>query len=247
MRKVIIYSAAALLIAGSVGIASAQQTRIPQTSGFGTGVGESGGTGSRSQIWDTEAMIERLEQPETVFGKLFGKDIPGRKIYLQTAAEGVTSHDQGRAGANTATTQTVYLDDKSNMQQLDTVNEGDYVAVSVREETTEAQPFGTGRKLLRDIQVIRGKETLAGFGGLGQRPDPATEAGIVTNSGGYAGAIVGEVLPGAISGEKGIKSEVGTYTGAAPCWNCEPQPGWGYGDTSQSDYGSSTNPNFSKK
>ena len=72
---------------------------------------------------------------------------------------------------------------------------------------------------------MRGNEKLAGFGGLGQRPNPGSERGIETNSGSTTGGIGGSVLPGKI--DSGITSPVGEYTGSAPCWQCEPQPGWG--------------------
>ena len=42
-------------------------------------------------------------------------------------------------------------------------------------------------------------KSLAGFGGLGQRPNPDTERGIVTNSGSVTGGLVGGVLPGTVT------------------------------------------------
>jgi hypothetical protein len=98
---------------------------------------------------------------------------------------------------------------------------------------------------VRDITVIRGNEKMAGFGGLGQRPDPTTERGIVTENNSTHGGIVGQVLPGEI--QSGIVSSIGEVTGAAPCWNCEPQPGWGFGDKNRSDYGNPDKPNFIKQ
>ena len=65
---------------------------------------------------------------------------------------------------------------------------------------TRARGFTeAGRKLVREVYLFRGNEKLAGFGGLGQRPNPETERGIETNSGSGTGAIVGSVLPGARS------------------------------------------------
>ena len=61
------------------------------------------------------------------------------------------------------------------------IESGDDVAIQAIEETSGSQPFGTGRKLVREVIVIRGNEKFAGFGGLGQRPDPGTERGIITN------------------------------------------------------------------
>ncbi|HET8721659.1 MAG TPA: hypothetical protein VFM24_06505, partial [Nitrospira sp.] len=42
-----------------------------------------------------------------------------------------------------------------------------------------------------------------------------------------------------------VTTGIAEFTGAAPCWNCEPQPGWGYQTVApetkvqnKSDYGS---------
>ena len=120
------------------------------------------------------------------------------------------------------------------------------MTIQAFEETSASQPFGTGRKIVREITVIRGNEKLAGFGGLGQRPDPATERGINTNSGSTTGGIGGSVLPGKL--DSGITSPIGEYTGSAPCWQCEPQPGvFNPSATTKSDYGADYNkPNLVK-
>jgi len=240
MRKVIALGAG-ILLAGSVGIASAQE-RLPQHSGFGTGVGESSGTGTRSQIWDKNALLERLSQPETIFGRILGIDIPGGKILLET---GGSSHDEGRAGTGAMSALVAYIDDQTNMDQIKTIQTGDDVMIQAREQTTDKQPYGTGKKFIREITVIRGNEKLAGFGGLGQRPDPKTERGIITENASSHGGVVGQVLPGEI--QSGIVSTIGEVTGAAPCWQCEPQPGWGYGTQNRSDYGGADKPNLVKQ
>jgi hypothetical protein len=233
---------AVILLGGAVGVAVAQE-RLPQASGFGTGVGESSGTGTRSQIWDKNALLERLSQPETVYGRVLAIDIPGRKMHLET---GGSSHDEGRAGSGTLSVLTVYLDAETNMDQLKMINAGDDVTMQAREETSAGQPFGTGRKLLREVTVLRGNEKLAGFGGLGQRPNPNTERGIETNSGSGTGGPVGMILPGEVTKASGFTSQIGEVTGAAPCWNCDPQPGWGYAGTSKTDYGGSDKPQMKK-
>lgn len=240
MRNVVL-TGAVILFAGSVGVAIAQE-RLPQHSGFGTGVGESAGTGTRSQIWDKAAFLERLSQPETIYGRVLAIDVPGRKIHLET---GGSSHDEGRAGSGAISSLTAYLDDNTNMDQIKVIQSGDDVTLQVVEETTHAQPYGTGRKLVREVHVMRGNEKLAGFGGLGQRPDPKTERGILTDNASTHGGEVGKVLPGEI--HSGITSSIGEVTGAAPCWQCEPQPGWGYGTTNKSDYGGSDKPNLIKQ
>ncbi len=241
MRKVFLMGAV-ILLGGAVGVAVAQE-RLPQASGFGTGVGESSGTGTRSQIWDKNALLERLSQAETVYGRVLAIDIPGRKMHLET---GGSSHDEGRAGTGAMSSLTVYLDSETNMELIKTLNAGDDVIVMAREETSTAQPYGTGRKMVRDVTVLRGNEKLAGFGGLGQRPNPGTERGIETNSGSGTGGPVGMILPGEVTSAQGFTSQIGEVTGAAPCWNCDPQPGWGYTGNQKSDYGSSDKPQMKK-
>jgi hypothetical protein len=232
---------AGMLLTCLLGIAAAQE-RLPQHSGFGTGVGENAGVGTRSQIWDTGSFLERLSQPETVYGRILGIDLPAGRILLET---GGSSHDEGRAGSGAMSELRVFLDEMSNMESLKSVQAGDDVAAQVVEETSPKQPYGTGRKLLREISLLRGNEKLAGFGGLGQRPDPRTERGIVTDNASISGWVVGQVMPGVI--QSGIQSDIGEITGAAPCWQCEPQPGWGYGKADvKSDYGSSQKPELSK-
>jgi hypothetical protein len=247
MRNVLALGAVILFI-GSVSVAVAQE-RLPQGSagsGFGVGnsVGDVSGSANRVQTFDKSAFLERLSAPANVFGRVLAADVPGRKLHLET---GGSSHDEGRAGTGTMNYLTLFLDDKTNMDQIKAISNGDDVMVQVQQETTAAQVFGTGRYLVREITVLRGNEKLAGFGGLGQRPNPATERGIETNSGSGTGGIVGQVLPGEV--KSGIGTGVGDYTGAAPCWNCSPQPGWGdNGQSNKSDYGAdATKPNLVKQ
>lgn len=244
MRNRLALGAMMILLVGSVGVAMAQE-RGQQAAGLGvgTGVGDVSGSPGRVQAFDRNAFLERLSQPETIYGRVLAIDIPGKKLHLET---GGSSHDEGRAGTGAMNSLTVYLDANTNMDQIRILNAGDDVSLQVVEETTAAQPFGTGRKLVREVTVIRGNEKLAGFGGLGQRPDPATERGIVTQNESTHGGVVGQVLPGEI--KSGITTAIGDFTGAAPCWQCEPQPGWGYGTTTKSDYGPDpANPNLVKQ
>jgi hypothetical protein len=219
----------------------------------GAGVGDVSGSSGRTQAFDRNAFLERLSQPETVYGRVLAIDIPGGKLHLET---GGSSHDEGRAGTGAMSSLTLYLDDRTNMDQIKPLNAGDDISVQVVEPTSQyAQQgiYGTGRKLVREVYLIRGNEKLAGFGGLGQRPNPMTERGIETNSGAITGGIPGGVLPGTITSGV-VTTTVGEFTGAAPCWNCEPQPGWGYQTVApetkvqnKSDYGTdSAKPNLLK-
>ena len=247
MRNVLALGVVVLFV-GSVSVAVAQE-RLPQSSsgsgfGVGLGVGDVSGSANRVQTFDKSAFLERLSAPENIFGRVLAVDVPGHKIHLET---GGSSHDEGRAGGGAMNYLTAYLDGQTNMEQIHAVDSGDDVMLVVREEMTAAQMFGTGRKLVREVTVLRSNEKLAGFGGLGQRPDPNTERGIVTNSGSGTGGIVGQVQPGEV--KSGLQTTIGDYTGAAPCWNCEPQPGWGdNGHANKSDYGTdATKPNLIKQ
>ena len=243
MRNVLALGAAILFV-GSVSVSIAQERLQSNQSGMGVGegVGDVSGSSPRVNTYDRTQLLDRLAQAETMFGRVIGFDRPANKMFLEM---GGSSHDEGRAGGGAMNYRTVYFDDKTNYDQIRIIESGDDVTIQAIEETSANQPFGTGRKIVREITVIRGNERLAGFGGLGQRPNPRTERGIETNSGSTTGGIGGSVLPGKI--DAGITSPVGEYTGAAPCWQCEPQPGWGNAVPNQSDYGTDyTKPNLVK-
>lgn len=256
MRNVLALGAAVLFIS-SVGVAGAQE-RLPQSSsgsgfGVGTGVGDVSGNSGRTAAFDRSAFLERLGQAETIYGRVMAIDVPGGKLYLET---GGSSHDEGRAGTGAMSSLTAYMDNHTNMDQIKVLNTGDDVALQVVEapnERADIGVYGTGRKLVREVYLMRGNEKLAGFGGLGQRPAPTTERGIVTNSGSVSGATVGSVFPGTVTTGV-VTTSVGEFTGQAPCWNCEPQPGWGYQTVApetkvqnKSDYGTDgAKPNLQK-
>lgn len=245
MRKVLALGAAVIIV-GSVSVAMAQE-RLQQGAsgsslGVGTGVGDISGSPGRTQAFDRNAFLERLSLPETIYGRVLAIDFPAGKMHLET---GGSSHDEGRAGTGTMNSLTVYFDEKTNMDQLKTLNHGDDISLQVVEATTPNQQFGTGRKIVREVYLLRGNEKLAGFGGLGQRPNPMTERAIETNSGSTTGGVAGAVLPGKVTGA--VDTGIAEFTGAAPCWNCEPQPGWGYQVQNKSDYGADiTKPNLVK-
>lgn len=234
MRKVLALGAM-IVLAGSVSVATAQE-RLQQLGGsamgVGTGVGDVSGNANRVHAFDRSAFLDRLSLPETIYGRVLAIDTPAGKMHLET---GGSSHDEGRAGMGSMNSLIVYFDDRTNMDQFKTLNAGDDISLQVIEETTSNQKYGTGRKIVREVYVLRGNEKLAGFGGLGQRPNPSTERGIETSSNTATGGIPGSVFPGKI--DSGITSPIGEYTGAAPCWQCEPQPGWGNNVGNKSDYG----------
>ena len=244
MRNVLALGAAIIFV-GAASMAIAQERLQSNQSGMGVGegVGDVSGSSPRVNTYDRTQLLDRLSQNESMFGRVIGLDLTAKKMWLEM---GGSSHDEGRAGGGAMNYRTVYFDDKTNYDQLRVIASGDDVAIQAIEETSASQPFGTGHKIVREVIVIRGNEKLAGFGGLGQHPDPRTERGIETNSGSTTGGIGGSVIPGKI--DSGITSPVGEYTGSAPCWQCEPQPGWGNAASgTKSDYGTDyTKPNLVK-
>lgn len=250
MRNVLALGAVVLFV-GSVSVAVAQE-RGQQTPGFGVGngVGDISGSPGRVQAFDKNAFLERLSQPETVMGRVFAIDFAQNRLMIETGGAGNVNDQgqEGKAGAGARTVMTIYMNERSNKEHIQDFKAGDEVYCEVDEETTAAQPFGTGHKMVKDCTVYRGAATLAGFGGLGQRPDPATERGIVTNSGSNHGGVVGQVLPGEIKGGS-VHTDIAEFTGAAPCWNCAPQPGWGdNGQGGVTDYWKDpNNPNLVKQ
>jgi len=213
-----------MILAGSVGGAMAQE-RLPQPSGFGTGVGSSSGVGTRSQVWNKQEMLDYLSAPETVFGNLIAIDRAGGKILLEKGGSSGDVRQTLRGGLNM---ETFYFDSKTNMQSINALNAGDQVSIQVYEVTTESQPYGTGRKVVRRASVVRGSQLLGGAnnpgfaGGLGQRPDPTNAVSIASHDASTSSMPVGGIQLGNV--ESGITTSVGAITGAAPCWQCAPQP-----------------------
>jgi hypothetical protein len=223
MRKVSFFGLA-IILAGSVSVAVAQE-RTPVHSGFGTGVGDSQGSGTRARVMDQDDMLRYLSADETIMGEIVGIDLSSNRMFLDMGGSSLDERQTLRGGLNLMT---LYFDKKTNLENLKAIGKGDYVAVQAENETTEEQKFGTGRKVVRHVYKLRGSQLLGGAdnpdfgGGFGQRPDPYTSRGLNIRTAGYTGVPEGSVQPGAV--KSGIVSEVGVMTGAAPCWQCAPQP-----------------------
>jgi hypothetical protein len=249
MRNVLALGAA-IIIVGAASMSIAQERLQSNQSGMGVGegVGDVSGSSTRVTTFDRTQFLDRLSQPETVYGRVFALDLAQHRLMIETGGAGKVfdQGQEGKAGYGARTVITLVIDEHSNLQSLKEINVGDDVSIQVREQTTPEQPFGTGKKLVLEAYVIHVADTRQGFGGLGQRPDPENERSIATNRGGITGGIAGSVLPGEI--KSGITSSIGEFTGSAPCWQCEPQPGWGNAATgTKSDYGTDlTKPNLVK-
>ena len=222
MRKVGIIGAA-IILASSVGVAFGQE-RAPQHVGYGTGVGDSQGVGDRSRVMDEGDMLRYLSAPETVQGEVSAVNYAAGILYLDM---GGSSQDE-RQLRGSLNLQPLYFDANTNMENVKAVNKGDVVSVQIRQETTDSQKFSTGRKMVETVYVLDGSQLLGGAdntdfgGGLGQRPNPYKDGGITLKNAGYTGVPEGSVQPGEV--KTGITSQVGLMTGAAPCWQCAPQP-----------------------
>lgn len=250
MRKALALGAAILLV-GTAGMAVAQE-RLQQSSGgsslgVGTGVGDVSGSANRVQAFDRSTFLDRLSQPETVMGRVFALDLPQHRLMIETGGAGRVQDEgqEGKVGYGARTVVTLYLTDRSNMQAIRELNVGDEVTAQVMEETSPDQPFGVGKKVVLEVSVTNVVATRKGFGGLGQRPDPLNDRALAVTGGGITGGVAGGVVPGKVGGT--VDTTIGEYTGSAPCWNCEPQPGWGYQKQNKSDYGADlTKPNLVK-
>ena len=108
--------------------------RRDQDSGVGNSVGDVSATPGRTAAFDRTAFMERLSQPETVFGRVLAIDIPGGKLHLET---GGSSHDEGRAGTGAMSSLTLYLDEKTNLDQIRALNAGDDISVQVMEPVNQ--------------------------------------------------------------------------------------------------------------
>jgi hypothetical protein len=223
MRKVGIIGAA-IILASSVGVAFGQE-RAPQHVGYGTGVGDSQGVGDRSRVMDQGDMLRYLSAPETVMGEVVAIDRAGGLMYLD---QGGSSHDERQSLTGSLNMQPLYFDENTNMENIKAIGKGDYVSAQIRQETTDEQKFSTGRKMVETVYVLDKSQLLGGAdnedfgGGLGQRPNPYKFRGIHTRTAGYTGVPEGGIQQGDVT--SGITSSIGATTGAAPCWQCAPQP-----------------------
>jgi hypothetical protein len=223
MRKVGIIGAA-IILASSVGVAFAQE-RAPQHVGYGTGVGDSQGVGDRSRVMDEGDFLRYLSAPETISGEVVAVNLAAGILYLDM---GGSSHDERQSLTGSLNMQPLYIDDKTNLENLRSIGKGDYVSVQIRQETTDEQKFSTGRKLVREVYVLDGAQVRGGAdnedfgGGFGQRPNPYKYRGIHTRTAGNTGVPIGGMQQGDVT--SGITSPIGIITGAAPCWQCAPQP-----------------------
>src|SRR5262249_15133420 len=138
MRKVLSLGAAILFV-GSVSVAVAHERLQRNQSGLGVGegVGDVSGSSTRVNTFDRTNFLERMSQAETVYGRVLGVDLPGKKLHLES---GGSSHDEGRAGGGSMAYRTVYFDDKTNLDKVRPLQEGHHIPLPPLEEPSKPHP-----------------------------------------------------------------------------------------------------------
>lgn len=160
-----------------------------------------------------------------IMGEIVSIDHQPGRLHIGMGGSSRDERQQIRGGMNM---RTLYFDDKTNLVNLNAINKGDYVSIQAVQETDATHKFSTGRAMVREVYVLEGNQLLGGEdnpdfgGGLGQRPDPRNYRGISTETAGYTGVPEGGIQEGDV--KSGITSSMGATTGAAPCWQCAPQP-----------------------
>jgi len=181
MIRVLTISAVALFaIMLVVGEAVAQERSVLQEGYSGIGTGKIG-SGPGGGI-DNSYMRELLSKPETVYGRLWGKDIPGKKIYLETGGGSLV---------------TLRISDRTNMENVKAVDMGNDVEVQAiriyrvlgqgafRSEVPEGDAF------VLDLSVIRQAVTPTQLvPQAGYQPD--TDRGINSSDSSTLGGVGGQ-------------------------------------------------------
>jgi hypothetical protein len=167
----------ALFTIVGVGTAMAQERPVLQDIGASGRLG-SGVAGSQDNTW----MRELLAKPETIYGRLWGKDIPGGKIYVETGGGAIL---------------TVRLSEKTNVENLKSVGIGNDVEVQAYRKTRVlgsgafASEVPDGDPYMLDISVIRAADNptnlvpQAGY-------NPNTDRGINSTDSSVSGGVGGQ-------------------------------------------------------
>ena len=181
MVRVLTISAVALFaLMLVVGETVAQERSVLQEGYSGTGTGRIG-SGPGGGI-DNAFMRELLSKPETIYGRLWGKDIPGKKIYVETGGGALV---------------TVRIGEKTNMETLKSVDLGNDVEVQAmrnyrvlgqgafRSEVPEGDAY------ILDLSVIRAAVTPTQLvPQAGYQPD--TDRGIRSTDSSTLGGVGGQ-------------------------------------------------------
>jgi len=131
------------MVAGSA-LAQEKERAVLQEgySGTGTGLIGSGPGGGIDNSW----MRELLVKPETIYGRLWGKDLPGGKIYVETGGGALV---------------TIRVNERANMENFKAVGVGNDVEVQAYRNMKRlgtgafAADIPDGDPYALDITVIR--------------------------------------------------------------------------------------------
>ncbi len=175
--RVLAIGAFALFSIGLAGAAIAQERAVLQDIGASGRIG-SGTAGSQDVQW----MRDLLVKPETVYGRLWGKDIPGGKIYVETGGGALV---------------TLRLGEKTNMENVKAAGIGNDVEVQAYRKTrvigtgANAAEAAEGEPYVIEISVIRAADNptnlvpQAGY-------DPDTDRGIRSRDASDMGGVGGQ-------------------------------------------------------
>ena len=174
--RVLAIGALALFSIGVAGAAIAQERAVLQDIGASGRIG-SGSAGAQDVQW----MRDLLAKPETVYGRLWGKDVPGGKIYVETGGGALV---------------TLRLGEKTNMENLKQAGIGNDVEVQAYRKTrvvgtgANAAEAAEGEPYVIEITVIRAADNPTNLvPQAGYNPD--TDRGIRSRDGSDMGGIGG--------------------------------------------------------
>ncbi|HZC82341.1 MAG TPA: hypothetical protein VE222_11635 [Nitrospiraceae bacterium] len=163
-----------------VGETMAQERSVLQEGFSGTGTGKIG-SGPGGGI-DNSYMYELLSKPETVYGRLWGKDIPGGKIYVETGGGSLV---------------TLRVGPRTNMENVKSIDMGNDVEVQAERHFRKlgtgafAAEVPEGDAFILDMSVIRQAVTPTQLvPQAGYQPD--TDRGINATSSSTLGGVGGQ-------------------------------------------------------
>ena len=95
MRSVLALGAAIIFVgAASMSIAQERLQSNQSGMGVGEGVGDVSGSSTRVTTFDRTQFLDRLSQAETMYGRVIGLDLPGKKMYLEMGGSSQTRGGQ---------------------------------------------------------------------------------------------------------------------------------------------------------